>query len=89
MELAQIVRHGQHHDHGDKFRRNQEMYRIDRHGLKRVDFFRDLHSADSAANAEPDRPITTMAVISGPSSRVMEIATALATKFKAPNLRSS
>ena len=33
----------------------------------------------SAANAEPDRPMTTMAVINGPSSRVMEIATALAT----------
>src|SRR5213082_2816970 len=42
-----------------------------------------------SANAEPDRPMTTMAVISGPSSRVMEIATALATKFMAPNLRSS
>ena len=43
----------------------------------------------SAANAEPERPITTTAVISGPSSRVIEMATALATRCSAPNLRSS
>jgi hypothetical protein len=43
----------------------------------------------SAANADPDRPITTMAVIKGPSSRVIEIATALATKLIAPNFRNS
>ena len=33
----------------------------------------------SAANAEPDLPITTMAVIKGPSSLVMATATRLAT----------
>jgi hypothetical protein len=33
----------------------------------------------SAAKAEPERPITMMAVINGPSSRVIEMATALAT----------
>jgi hypothetical protein len=33
----------------------------------------------SAANADPDRPMTTMAVIRGPSSRVIEMATAPAT----------
>ena len=33
----------------------------------------------SAANAEPERPMTTMAVMSGPSSLDMEIATAVAT----------
>ena len=43
----------------------------------------------SAANAEPERPITTMAVIKGPSSRVIETATAVATRFIAPNFRSS
>ena len=43
----------------------------------------------SAANAEPERPMTTIAVISGPSSRVIEIATAVATRSIAPNLRNS
>ena len=43
----------------------------------------------SAAKAEPERPITTIAVINGPSSRVIEIATAFATKVMAPNFRSS
>ena len=43
----------------------------------------------SAANAEPDRPITTIAVIKGPNSRVIEMATAVATKSIAPNFLSS
>src|SRR6266481_2911783 len=43
----------------------------------------------SAANAEPERPITMMAVIKGPSSRDMETATIVATALIAPNLRSS
>ncbi len=43
----------------------------------------------SAAKAEPDLPITTMAVTSGPSSRVMEIATRLATNCIAPSLCNS
>src|ERR1035438_8195856 len=38
----------------------------------------------SAAKAEPDRPMTTIAVISGPSSRVMEMDTRLATNCMAP-----
>ncbi len=40
----------------------------------------------SAAKAEPDLPITTIAVIRGPSSRVMEMATRLDTNCMAPNL---
>ena len=40
----------------------------------------------SAAKAEPDLPITTIAVTSGPNSRVMEIATRLGTNCMAPIL---
>ena len=40
--------------------------------------------AISAAKAEPDLPITTMAVMRGPSSRVMEMETRLATNCMAP-----
>ncbi len=43
----------------------------------------------SAANADPERPMTMIAVISGPSSRVIEMATALATNCIAPSLRNS
>src|SRR6267143_1632759 len=43
----------------------------------------------SAAKAEPERPITTMAVINGPSSLDIDNATALGTMFMAPNLLSS
>ncbi len=43
----------------------------------------------SAAKAEPERPITTIAVTKGPSSRVMEIATRLATTCMAPSLCNS
>ena len=43
----------------------------------------------SAENADPDRPLTTMAVNSGPSSRVNPIATVSMTYCSAPNLRSS
>jgi hypothetical protein len=43
----------------------------------------------SAANAEPERPLTAMAVISGPSSRVKPTATRSMTKCKAPKRRSS
>jgi hypothetical protein len=45
--------------------------------------------AISAANADPERPITTIAVTRGPSSRDMEMATAVETALIAPNLRSS
>ncbi len=43
----------------------------------------------SAAKAEPDLPITTIAVMSGPSSLVMAIATREATSCMAPSLCSS
>src|SRR5260370_37266382 len=43
----------------------------------------------SAANAEPERPITTIAVINGPSSLDIDNATALGTILMAPNLLSS
>ena len=42
----------------------------------------------SAAIAEPDRPETMIAVMSGPISRVIEMPTRLATKICAPNCRS-
>src|SRR4029450_8527972 len=45
--------------------------------------------AISAENAEPERPLTTMAVTSGPSSRVNPTATMLTTNIRAPNRRSS
>ncbi len=38
----------------------------------------------SAANAEPERPITTIAATKGPNSRVMEMATTEATNCIAP-----
>ena len=41
----------------------------------------------SAAKAEPERPASTMAVINGPSSRVMARATRLTTKRSTPNCR--
>jgi hypothetical protein len=43
----------------------------------------------SAAKAEPERPLTAIAVISGPSSRVKPTATRSMTKCKAPKRRSS
>src|SRR5438876_1014460 len=43
----------------------------------------------SAAKEEPERPMTRMAVMSGPSSRETEMATALATNCSAPNFLSS
>jgi len=42
----------------------------------------------SAAKAAPERPQTMMAVISGPSSRVIERPTRSATKMLAPNCLS-
>jgi hypothetical protein len=43
----------------------------------------------SAAKAEPERPLTAIAVSSGPISRVKPTATRSTTKRKAPNRRSS
>ena len=43
----------------------------------------------SAANAEPDRPLTAIAVSSGPSSRVKPTATKSMTYCIAPKRRSS
>ena len=43
----------------------------------------------SAENDEPDRPTTTIAVISGPNSRVMLTATRLMTSCMAPSRRIS
>ena len=43
----------------------------------------------SAANADPDRPLTAIAVNSGPSSRVKPTATRSMTKCRAPNRRNS
>src|SRR5262245_16479907 len=43
----------------------------------------------SAENADPDRPLTTIAVTSGPNSRVNPMATILMTNWTAPNRRSS
>ncbi len=43
----------------------------------------------SAANADPDRPITTIAVISGPNSRKIETITASGTRLNMPNFFSS
>jgi len=75
MEFAQIVRHGNITIMAINFGRTRN--ESDRWPCLALDFFGDLHVRFSAANAEPDRPITTIAVISGPNSRVMEIATAL------------
>jgi hypothetical protein len=43
----------------------------------------------SAENADPDRPLTTIAVISGPSFRVNPTAIMSMTNFSAPNRRNS
>jgi len=62
MELAQIVRHGSITIMAINFGVTRKCIGSIAMVSSAFDFFRDLHSADSAANAEPDRPITTMAV---------------------------
>ena len=89
MEFAQIVRHGSITIMARNFGVTRKwiglIAMVSSASISSVTFIVPI----SAAKAEPERPMTTIAVISGPSSRVIEIATALATKFKAPNLRSS
>ncbi len=89
MALAQMVRHGNMTIMARNFGATR----------KRIGLIAMVSSASissltfivpsSAAKAEPERPITTMAVIKGPSSRDIETATAVATALIAPKRRSS
>src|SRR5882672_5508107 len=80
---------GQHQSHRQKLRSHKEGHRIQGHGSSASSSSVTRMVAISAAKADPDRPMTTIAVISGPSSRVTEIATRLATSCIAPSVRNS
>src|SRR5882672_2498130 len=89
MALAQMVRHGSMTimaiNLGATRKRIGLMAMVSSASSSSVTFMVPI----SAAKEEPERPMTTMAVMSGPSSRLMEMATALATKLMAPNFLSS
>ena len=79
MKSAQIVRHGTITSIARNFGATRKAT-----GRRAMVFSASTSSVTfmvpiSAANAEPDRPITMMAVISGPNSRTIEMATASAT----------
>ena len=79
MELAQMVRQGNMKTMAMNFGVTRKwtgsMAMVSKASISSETFMVPI----SAAKAEPERPITTMAVMSGPSSRDMEMATALAT----------
>ena len=89
IEFAQIVRHGSIIIMATNFGVTRKwigsIAMVSSASISSVTFMVPI----SAANADPDLPITTMAVINGPSSLVIEMATALATMLIAPNFRSS
>src|SRR5215467_1877547 len=89
MEFAQIVRHGSitimARNFGVTRKSTGCMAIVSSASISSETFIVPI----SAANAEPERPITTIAVMSGPSSLVIEMATAFATKVMAPSFRSS
>src|SRR5271165_1138373 len=89
MKLAQMVRHGSMTIMAINFGATRKwtglMAMVSSASISSLTFM----VPSSAATAEPERPITTMAVMSGPSSRDMEMATALATKVMAPKRLSS
>ena len=73
------------------FSRQHEFNRIECQGSQCVDFACHHHgSRISAENADPERPLTTIAVKSGPSSRVKPIAAGFEITYRnAPKRRSS
>ena len=89
MKSAQVVRHGiikiMARNFGATRKRTGSSAMVSSASISSFTFMVPI----SAANAEPERPITMIAVINGPSSRVIEMATALATNCMAPSLRSS
>src|SRR5258708_39403590 len=76
MVLAQMVRQGNMTamaiNLGATRKRTGLMAMVSRASISSVTFIVPI----SAANAEPERPITTMAVMRGPRSRDMEMGTA-------------
>jgi hypothetical protein len=89
MKSAQIVRHGIISSMASSFGATRN-----RTGSSAIVSSASISSftfmvPSSAAKEEPLRPMTRIAVISGPSSRETEIATASATNCIAPNFLSS